>query len=79
MVGSSEKNWCTAITKKFTAASGVIRHELSLEQTSAKSEFKFNRDLCLLVCTDLSPFSTESGVGYLRFFAKDFPDVHLPY
>ena len=44
----------------------------------AKSNFEFNRDLCLMVCTDLLPFNMVSGTGFSKFFAKNFPDVKLP-
>jgi hypothetical protein len=44
----------------------------------AKSNFEFNRDLCLTVCTDLLPFNMVSATGFSKFFAKNFPDVKLP-
>jgi len=37
----------------------------------AKSDFEFNRDLCLMVCTDLLPFNVVSGTGFSKFFAKN--------
>jgi hypothetical protein len=44
----------------------------------AKSDFEFNRDLCLMVCTYLLPFNVVSGTGFSKFFAENFPDVKLP-
>ena len=44
----------------------------------AKSNFEFNRDLCLMVCTDLLPFNMVSRTGFSKFFAKNFPYVKLP-
>jgi hypothetical protein len=44
----------------------------------AKSNFELNRDLCLMVCTNLLPFNMVSGKGFSKFFAKNFPDVKLP-
>ena len=44
----------------------------------AKSDFEFNRDLCLMVCTDFLPFNVVSGTGFSKFLAKYSTDVKLP-
>jgi hypothetical protein len=71
-----------------STCSGNLKRQLSIEQSlavvtgkpmlPAATEHEMNIDLCLMVCTHLLPFSIVSGVGVKTFFAKNFPEVHLP-
>ena len=66
----------------------ATKRQLSIEQTlaaatgnkvsAATTQHEMNRDMCLMLCTDLLPFSVISGIGFKNFFAKNFPDVRLP-
>lgn len=40
----------------------------------AATEYEMSRDLCLMACTDLLPFSIVSRVGVKNFFAKNLKD-----
>ncbi|XP_065648000.1 uncharacterized protein LOC136077728 [Hydra vulgaris] len=37
----------------------------------AQSQFEFNRDLCLLICLDLKPFSSVERSGFKNFCSKN--------
>ena len=37
----------------------------------AQSQFEFNRDLCLLICLDLKPFSSVERSGFKSFCSKN--------
>jgi hypothetical protein len=71
--GSSGRNMLRQQSLKQSLAAAAGK-----DVPPAKSDFEFNRDLCLMVCTDLLPFSIVSGTGFSKFFAKNFPDVKLP-
>jgi hypothetical protein len=64
--------------RAVSTSSGNLKRQLSIQQSlavvtgkpvlPAATEHEMTRDLCLMVCTDLLPFSIVSGVGAWRNF-----------
>jgi len=78
--------------REATGSGNGPRKQKSLEETfamvsrnsgrenlkPATSGYQFNRDLCLMLCVDLLPFSTVSNKGFSGFCAKNLPSMQLP-
>jgi hypothetical protein len=48
------------------------------DKRPATSAYEFNRDLCLMMCVDLRPFSMVSDKGFATFCAKNIRAMALP-